>query len=110
MSAREPLRLTEILTTSSAIANFLGEPTIRASHLRRAIQILHGELTIEDLGRPVSPLVPRAPDAGGVEPGLQQLVQQWFASLGHDVAAELSDAQLREFAEALKGLDADHAS
>lgn len=110
MSAREPLRLTEILTTSSAIANFLGEPTIGVSHLLRAIQVLHGELAIADLGRPVSPLVPRGRDAGGVEPQVQELVRRWFASLGNDVAAELSEKQLGEFVTALKALDAGAAS
>jgi hypothetical protein len=106
---REPLRLTEILTTSSAIANFLGEPTIRASHLLRAIQILQGELTIEDLGRPVSPLVPRGRDSGGVEPNVQDLVQRWFAVLGSDAKAELSESQLAEFVDALRSIDVDPA-
>ena len=104
MTAPEPLRLTEILTTSSAVANYLGEPDVTAGHVLSAIAILRGELTMERLGRPVSPLVPRAPGGGGADPRVRELAQRWFARLGGDVGAALDDVQLASLVKELNEL------
>ena len=92
------LRLTEILTTASAAANYQGAPTVEAEHLRIAIELLTGRLTMEDLGRPQSPLVARMTKAGsGVAPEVKELAGRWFARLGDDPLAEFDEARLAEF-------------
>lgn len=104
MTGPEPLRLTEILTTSSAVANYLGQPEVTAGHMLSAIAVLRGEMTMESLGRPVSPLVSRIQGGGGAEPRVRELAQRWFARLGGDVGAALDDVQLASFLEELYGL------
>jgi hypothetical protein len=104
MTGPEPLRLTDILTTSSAVANYLGESNVTAGHMLSAIAILRGEVTMESLGRPVSPLVPRARDGGGADPRVRELAQRWFARLGGDVGAALDDVQLASLVEELHGI------
>ena len=47
----ERLRLTEILTTSTAVANYLGEPVVAARHVRTALRMLEGETSLDDHGR-----------------------------------------------------------
>ena len=94
----ERLRLTEILTTSSAVANYRGVPAVRAIDVLDAVAVLRGEKTLDDLGRPLSPLVSRVSGAGsGATEGVRDLAQRWFASLGADPTAEFSDAQLSAF-------------
>lgn len=103
----ERLRLTEILTTSSAVANYLGVPEVSVSHVRQALSLLKGETTLDDLGRPQSPLLARVTGAGkGAEPALRALAQRWFARLGGDAAAEFDEAQLAEFEAELTALEA----
>jgi hypothetical protein len=104
MTSPDPLRLTEILTTSSAVANYLGQPEVTAGHMLTAIAILRGEATLESLGRPVSPLVPRARGGGGADPRVRELARRWFARLGGDVTAALDDAQLATLVEELAGI------
>ena len=104
MTGPEPLRLTEILTTSSAVANYLGQPDVTAGHMLSAIAILRGEMTMESLGRPVSPLVPRVPGGGGADPRVRELAQRWFAKLGGEVGAALDDVQLASLVEELDGI------
>lgn len=96
----EALRLTDILTTAAAVTNFKGVPDVAAQHLLLAIEILQGEKTLDDLGRPVSPLVTRMSGAPpGATPGVKALAQRWFARQGSDPSYELSGDEL----EALRG-------
>lgn len=94
----EGLRLSEILTTSSAVANYRGVQNVRARDVLDAVAMLRGEKTLDDLGRPLSPIVSRISGAGsGATEGVRELAQRWFAVLGEDPRAELDDEQLREF-------------
>ena len=104
----DDIRLTEILTTASAVANYLGEVDVSASHLAHAIAILLGETTLEDLGRPLSPLIRRVPpgQAGGADPEVRALAQRWFAELGGDVTAVLTPQQLIQLREEIARLRA----
>jgi hypothetical protein len=96
----EALRLTDILTTAAAVANFKGVPDVSAEHLLLAIEVLQGEKTLDDLGRPVSPLVTRMTGPGsGATPGVKALAQRWFARQGSDPTYELSEDEL----ETLRG-------
>jgi hypothetical protein len=104
MTGPEPLRLTEILTTSSAVANYLGQPDVTAGHMLSAIAILRGETTIESLGRPVSPLIPRARGGAGAHPRVRELAQRWFARLGGDAGAVLDEGQLASLIEELNAI------
>ena len=93
MSA-DAIRFTDILTTASAIANYLGVSEVTAAHLLDSVAILEGAKTMDDLGRPVSPLVPRPRGGPGATDEVRQLAQRWFASLGSDPLAELDLAAL----------------
>ena len=76
--------LADVLTTASAVAHFLGGQGVRAEHVAKALAIQRGLMTMEDLGKPLSPLVQRYPRGAGpgVDPAVQTLVQRWFAELG----------------------------
>jgi len=97
MEVTEHLRLTEILTTSAAVADYLGEPVVVPAHLLRAIEILRGEISIDALGRPVSRFVPRPEGSGGAHTRVREIAQLWFARLGGDFTAVLDETQLAEF-------------
>lgn len=99
----DPVRFADILTTASAVADYQGQSDVAAGHLLSAIEILDGRLTLEDLGRPVSPLVPR-PRQRGSEPRLRALVQRWWNDLGEDVNATLDRAALDRLAHELRAL------
>ena len=99
----EPLRFADILTTASAVANYLAAAEIQASHLLDAIALLRGERSMEELGRPLSPLV-RRPQGGAVAPGVRELVRRWFEDVGQDAAAEIDAAQLSALEAELRGL------
>jgi hypothetical protein len=91
----ERLRLAEILTTGSAVANYLGAREVAAEHLDAGIDILLGAKTMEDLGRPQSPLVARVSGAGsGADDAVKALAQRWLVELGGDVQRELTEEQL----------------
>ena len=94
----EGLRLTDILTTASAVANFLGARDVDASHLLTAIELLQGTKTLDDLGRPLSPLVSRMTGAGsGATDEVKQLAQRWFTRQDGDVMYEFSSEDLAAF-------------
>ena len=94
----DPIRLTEVLTTSTAVATYLGEPRVEASHVVAAARILQGDLALEDLGRPRSPLLVRATGAGSeVAPEVRDLAQRWFARFEQDPLREFSQDELHEF-------------
>lgn len=99
------MRLADILTTASAIANYTGELNVSPIHLLHAIDILAGEKTIDDLGRPVSPLIPRPPGSTpGADPAVRDLAQRWFAESGNDINAELDDFALARLRTELHAL------
>jgi hypothetical protein len=98
----DSLRLTEILTTASAIANFAGDSDVGPRHLLDAIAVLEGAKGMDDFGRPVSPLVPRG--KAGADPAVREIAQRWFAALGSDVEAGLSATQLDELRAELLAL------
>lgn len=101
------LRFADILTTASAVANYLNEPTVTAGHLLDGIAILQETKTMEDLGRAVSPLIRRQQWAGGgVTPGVRALVQRWFTAVG-DVNAEIGGEDLVRLGDELRALDAE---
>ena len=102
----EPLRFADILTTASAAAHYLGGANVAAEHLLYGIAILKREMTIEDLGRAVSPLVRRSPPGTGgtVEPVIRELAQRWFVTLGSDANATISPQQLVDLIEELQQL------
>lgn len=88
----ESLRLTDILTTASAIANFVGNADVGPRHMLDAVAVLEGNKTMGDFGRPVSPLIPRG--VAGADPAVREIAQRWFAALGSDAEARLSVSQL----------------
>lgn len=98
----DSLRLTEILTTASAIANFVGNADVGPRHMLDAIAVLEGEKGMDDFGRPVSPLVRRG--KAGADPAVREIAQRWFAALGSDVEAGLSAMQLGELRAELVAL------
>jgi hypothetical protein len=106
LSAADAIRFADILTTASAVANYLGSPVVIAEHMLAAIAILEGSSTLEDLGRPVSPLIQRGSVHGDVDPDVRDLVQRWFASLEGDANARLDAASLDTFRSELRALAA----
>jgi hypothetical protein len=104
MAEHEPLRFADILTTASAVANYLGETDVRAAHLLQSIAILRGERSMDDLGRPTSPLV-RRPSPPGATEAVRELVQRWFADLGEDANALLDDPTLRRLVSEIEALE-----
>lgn len=102
----ESLRLTDILTTASAVANYLGAGEVTAAHVAAAVDVLVGRATMEDIGRPLSPLV-RRPAGGGAEPRVRALAQRWFAALGNDAMGELDAEKLAAFETELAALTRD---
>lgn len=104
----ETLRLIEILTTASAIANFGGTPDVDATHMLDAIAVLQGEKGIGDFGRPVSPLVPRG--KAGADPAVKEIARRWFTALGGHIEASLTAGQLDELQAELVALGRAEAS
>ena len=89
------IRFTDVLTTASTVANYLGANEVSAGHMLQAVALLNEEVRMEELGRGVSPLLQRASQRQvGASPPVRELAQRWYASLGSDVYAELNDEQL----------------
>ena len=100
-----PIRFVDVLTTASAAANYRGEPVVEARHLTDAVHILQGEMTVEDLGRPMSPLVASRLPRGGASPEVQELVQRWYAELGDDPSAVLDEVAVGRLLGELAEID-----
>lgn len=100
------LRFTDILTTAAAVANYIGASNVTAGHLLDAIAILLDEKSMQDLGRGVSPLMPRGPrgQRESVDPAIRALAQEWFADLGNDVGAILSTPQVESLRAQLQAM------
>lgn len=88
-----PISFTDILTTSSSVASYLGVANVAPEHLQNAIALLLEEITLEDVGRPLPPLVPR-PAPGPAKPPVRELAQRWLARLDNDPARPLTDSEL----------------
>lgn len=99
----EPIRFVEILTTASAVANFHGEQDVQPAHVLSAIRILRNEIALEDLGRPVSPLIPRRGTPGST-PEVRAFAQHWMELLENDVHRELTSEQLEAIVAELQNL------
>ncbi len=97
--ADETLRFADILTTASAVANYLGAANVTAAHLLEAVALLREEKTLADLGPALSPLVRRAPGGGSVDPKVRELVQRWFEQLGRDPNAAIHADAVERFLE-----------
>ena len=91
----DAIRLVEVLTTASAVANFLAEPDVSTAHLLSALRILKGETTLDDLGRPVSPLIPRRGSPGST-PSAKAFAQRWYLSVGGDPHTVLTAVQVEQ--------------
>lgn len=100
----EPVRFVDVLTTASAVANYLGEGTVTAAHVAEAVAIVLGEKSMEDLGQPVSPMLRRGPVGPEVSPRVRELARRWFDDLGGDPAARLDAAQIDAFRTELRGM------
>lgn len=102
-SVDEPIRFADVLTTASAVANYLGMADVTAAHMLDAIAVLRGEKSLEDLGRPLAPLVPRSSE-GGAEPAVRELAQRWWNALGGDISATLDVLALAALRAELEAL------
>lgn len=74
-----------------------------AGHLLTAIEILRERVRLEDLGRPVSPLVPR-PRERGSDADVRELVQRWWREMGEDVNATVGGEELARLVAELKAI------
>jgi hypothetical protein len=101
---RAGLRFVDVLTTASAVANYRGAGDVEAGHLLDAIGILRGELSMEDLGRAVSPLLRRPGQRAGATADVRALVQRWYGQLGGTAEAVLSEEELARFKSELGAL------
>lgn len=99
------VRFTDVLTTASSIASYLAAPDVSPATLLDAIAVLLGEKTIDDFGRPLSPMVRRAEPA--VSPGVRALAMRWYERLGSDVTATLDDTAIAELRADIAALAAE---
>lgn len=99
------IRFTDVLTTASTVANYLGVNEITAGHMLQAIALLKEEIRMEDLGRGVSPLLQRASQRQvSVAEAVRELVQRWYAQLRSDVYAVLNEQQIGQLRDELTAL------
>ncbi len=99
------MRFADILTTAAAVTSYLGEDEVCPRHVLDAVAVLAGEKEMAALGRGSSPLLPRPPGGGGVQPPLRELVRAWFARLGNDASAALDGGSLAEFVADVRALE-----
>jgi hypothetical protein len=97
-------RFADILTTAAAVADYMGVPDVAADHLLLSLEILLEDRKLEELGRPVSPMLRRPGEQKGVDAGVRELVQEWFARLGHDANSELAGETLKAFRRDIRAL------
>jgi hypothetical protein len=90
------VRFADVLTTASAVANYLGEPDVSIGHIAQAVAILLEEKTLDELGRPTSPLF-RRPSPPGATSAARELVGRWFVEIGNDPNADLAGEKLGRF-------------
>lgn len=100
----EGARFADILTTAAAVADYMGVPDVAASHVLTALEVLLEDRKLEDMGRPVSPMLRRHGQGKGVEAPLKDLVQRWFAQVGGDPNAVLSGDVLDAFKAEVRSL------
>ena len=103
-------RFADILTTAAAVADYMGVPDVSAAHLLTALEILVEDRKLEDMGRPVSPMLRRPGQEKGVEPPVRELVQLWFARLEGDANHVLRGDELSAFRQDMRSLTRDSQS
>lgn len=101
----EPVRLTDILTNAAAIADYTGASEVLPEHLLQAIDYLRRgvDWDRDEATQGMSPLGRRGPRAE-VPETVRILAQGWFARLGGDPLAELSETQLSELETEIRSL------
>ncbi|MGD9932983.1 MAG: hypothetical protein AB7T37_04620 [Dehalococcoidia bacterium] len=97
------ISFTDILTTSASVASYLGAAHVAPEHVQHAIALLLEETVLEDIGRPLPPLVPR-PAPGPATPGVRHLAQRWISGLGSDPARTLTGSELRSIRDEISAL------
>ncbi|HMO54998.1 MAG TPA: hypothetical protein PJ994_10880, partial [Tepidiformaceae bacterium] len=102
MAESSGIRFVEVLTTASAVANYLGVADVTAKHVLAALAILREEATLEDLGRPLSPMLRRG--APGSEPAVRGFAQRWYRALSENPHAELSEPQVEAMIAELRSI------
>lgn len=76
-----PIRLADVLSMASSLADYRLEPVITFEHLRLAFAVLLGETDLAALSRGVSPLVPRrAPPSP--DDAVRSFARRWSERLG----------------------------
>jgi len=99
------IRFTDILTTATALAHYLGEPEVTPRLLIESVAILRGAKTLDDFGPGRSPMIPRDPGGAAVPAAVQELTQAWFRRMGHDPTIELEEGAVDEFLEEVQALE-----
>lgn len=90
----ERIRFVDLLTMASAVAGYLGAQELTPEHVVAALDVLEGSVNLEDLGRPVSPLVPKPPGGAAVAPRVREFAQGWVTRPGNDPTCPLSAERL----------------
>lgn len=100
----EDIRFTDILTTSTSVANFLRASLVEKSHMIAAIDLLEEKISPEDLGTP-QPFLGSRPGAGpGVAPEIAAMVRKWWDSLGQDPQAVMSGEKMDAFRREIEAM------
>lgn len=97
MPGDDPIRLTDILTNASTIADYLGAIEVEPEHLEHAAALLLGEVTMDDLGRGRPALGGSGRPPLGASEAVRSLAQRWFDRLERDPTAPLTPEQISDF-------------
>ncbi len=84
------------------MADYVGASAIGPDHVIASLDILEGKATMEEQGRPVSPLLRRGRPEPTAE--VRGVVQRWFDDLGSDVSAQLSPESAEELRKEMERL------
>jgi antitoxin (DNA-binding transcriptional repressor) of toxin-antitoxin stability system len=103
----EPIRFVDVLTMASAVASYLGASEVAPKHVLDALAVLEGSVTIVELGRPVSPLVPKPPGGTGVHERVREFARAWVTRSGNDPTCPLGPERLSLLRDELAGLMGD---